>query len=216
MSFEFEMPESTDAGGGGFVEKPGWYHFAVLAVDEEPTARDGSLINGFAVDLDVLDGDEPSEKKKQIRIVLFSADLSRGEKSVEFARKRQARFCLAVDILPKGRKPGEAVQIDLQQAVGRQLVAKLQHQKDRETKEKTDRIELAFAELYHVDDPHVAKVAKDKAALGLLPASMRKKPTDFGGPEAAKAATHAAAKAKAAELVDGPATETQGDLLSDL
>ncbi len=192
--FELECPEDID-GQSNFLSEPGTYHAVVIAVDEAPTSKAGVLLEGFRVDFAVLDGTVAGQKDKQFDIMFFKPKLT-DKNGGEFAKRKQARFAIATGILPRA-EPGKRVTVDLQQANGRQLVVELEHQKDQQTGQPTKFLQLAWANIYHVDDPAVAKVPKDTTALSLLPAELRKKPADFarqpagqgnGTPKAAKPA----------------------------
>lgn len=193
--FELECPEDID-GQSNFLTEPGTYHAVVIAVDEAPTSKAGVLLEGFRVEFAVLDGTVAGQKDKQFDIMFFKPKLT-DKNGGEFAKRKQARFAIATGILPRA-EPGKRVTVDLQQANGRQLVVELEHQKDMTTGEPTKFLQLTWANIYHVDDPAVAKVPKDATALSLLPDELRKKPADFarqpvgqsnGKPPAAKSAT---------------------------
>lgn len=178
-AFEMEMPESTDR-GGSFLDQPGTYHFSVTAIDEHPSGNDGKLIDGFRVSCAVLAGTTNGQEKKEVDITFFNPKLT-DKNNGEFAKKKQARFALAVCLLDGPRKGGERVSIDLQQAIGRQFIATMEERKyaKRDGSEGKS-IDLHFADLWHVDDPEAAAYPKNEAALKLLPASLRKKPEQFG------------------------------------
>lgn len=175
MSFEFDAPEKLDP-DSNFLTEPGTYHFAVLRVDEQPTNKDGRPIDGFRVHCCALDGTSPGQQKKEIELMFFAPKMS-DKNNGEFAKRKIARFAIATGIMPEAT-PGQRVTIDLQQAAGRQFAAEVEHGTTQDG-EKTKFLQLAWANVWHVDDPAVAKVPKDKAALALLPAALRKKPEDF-------------------------------------
>jgi len=179
MAFEMEMPESTDR-GGSFLDQPGTYHFSVTALDEQPSGNDGKLIDGFRVSCAVLAGTTNGQEKKEVDITFFNPKLS-DKNNGEFAKKKQARFVLAVGLLDGPRKGGERVTIDLQQAIGRQFLATMEERTfTKRDGSQGKSIDLHFADLWHVDDPEAAAYPKNDAALKLLPASLRKKPEQFG------------------------------------
>ena len=134
-------------------------------------------MEGFRVDFAVLDGTVAGQKDKQFDIMFFKPKLT-DKNGGEFAKRKQARFAIATGILPRS-EPGKRVTVDLQKANGRQLVVELEHQKDQQTGQPTKFVQLAWANIHHVDDPAVAKVPKDATALALLPAELRKNPQDF-------------------------------------
>ena len=58
--------------------------------------------------------------------------------------------------------------LDLRQCVGRQFVARMEMDDDGKN------LNLAYADIYHVDDPAVKEVPKNEAALKLLPPALRR------------------------------------------
>lgn len=175
MSFEFDTPEKMDS-DSTFLTEPGTYHFAVLAVDERPTNKAGAPLDGFRVHCCALDGTATGQAKKEIEL-LFFAPKPTEKNGGEFSKRKIARFAMATGILPQAA-PGQRVSIDLQAAAGRQFVAEVERQKDQQGNE-TKFLQLAWANIWHVDDPAVASVPKDATALGLLPKDLRRAAESF-------------------------------------
>lgn len=173
--FDFDMPEQMDQ-PFNFLTEPGTYHLAVLAVDERPASKDGRPLDGFKVHVCVLDGTTAGQQKKEMELMFFAPKMS-DKNGGDFAKRKMARFAAACGILPVAA-PGQRVTVDLQQAAGRQLVAEVERQTDT-AGNATKFLQLAWANIWHVDDPAVAQVPKDAAALGLLPATLRKAASDF-------------------------------------
>lgn len=175
---EMDMPEKMEQ-EGNFLAEPGTYHFAVLAVDEQPTSKDGRPLDGFKVHCCAMDGTTAGQQKREIELMFFAPKMS-DKNNGEFAKRKMARFAAACGILPAAT-PGARVSVDLQQAAGRQFVAEVERGTDA-AGNPTKFLQLAWANIYHVDDPAVAQVPKDAAALGLLPATLRKTAADFQKP----------------------------------
>lgn len=173
MPMEMEMPDSFDT-GGTFLAEPGTYHFAVMEVNEQPTAKNGTLLDGFRVDAEVLAG---PQAKKQVELMFFAPKLT-DKNNGEMAKKKQGRFVLATGILADA-KPGEKVVVDLQKAKSRQFIATMAKGTDAQGNEKKF-LELHFADIWHVDDPSATKCELNQAALSLLPKSLRRSPESFG------------------------------------
>jgi hypothetical protein len=67
---------------------------------------------------------------------------------------------------------GKRIEVDLQSAVGRQLVI---------TFEANDEgyLDLHYANIYHIDDPRAAKFPKDAEAIALATKEMQRKPPEY-------------------------------------
>jgi hypothetical protein len=87
-----------------------------------------------------------------------------------FARQKQGRFFLATGLLTEDQL-GTEVDIDLEDAVGRQVVLTLEEQDG-----KNDRkfLSLHFADIWHIDDPAVSHFPQCSASKGLIPPSHRR------------------------------------------
>jgi hypothetical protein len=175
MAMEIEQPDSVD-GGGQFLEKAGTYHCLVTAVDENPTTREGEPLSGLKVNLTILAGTHADQKDKTFDLMLWSPNA--GDSS-DMPKKKQTRFCLATCLIGQ-HTPGQRVTIEPSDAVGRQIVAKFaSKQKKNEATgkwEDTDRLDLHFADIWHVDDDAVKSnsVPLDQSALKLIPAQLRR------------------------------------------
>jgi hypothetical protein len=174
----FVMETSEEIGGSAsdlYLQQPGTYHCVVTDLQEGRGPK-GNPINGFLVGLSVLDGTVEGQKDKQHNLLLFSPDLSKSQSSQEWSKKKQTAFVVATGLLDLSRL-GQRVEIDLQQAVGRQIVLTFAENEHDGKKN----LELAYANIYHVDDPRAAKFPKDKEALGIVPKSLRKPAEYFDG-----------------------------------
>lgn len=156
--------------GGAWLSEPGTYHLMIVEMQEEPTSKDGNLIPNaaFRVACVVGDGTVAGQKDKTTDITFFqpkSTDKNEGA----FARKKIDRFFVAVGLATEQQIKDKAkLSIDLQDAVGSQFIAKLEKEK-----EDSKFLSLSFADIFHVDDPAVAGIPKDKDCLSLIPPSQR-------------------------------------------
>lgn len=181
--FEMEMPQSIDT-GGAFLQASDLhndretFHLAVMEVDEQPTAKDGKLLDGFRVEVELLAG---PHAKKQAELMFFAPKLT-DKNGGEMAKKKQARFVLATGVLSEA-KAGEKVTVDLQKAKARQFIATLA-KRDSQSDPNKKFIDLNFADIWHVDDPAAPQCERNQQALGLIPKTLRKSPESFSKPDA--------------------------------
>ena len=151
-----------------FLDKPGWYHFLVNLVDEQPTKKDGGALDGIRLEMTVQGGTEASQEKRTFDPVLFNPSENHKDGG-EFATRVHLRLADACNFPLPG--PGEDVEIDWSKARGNQIVACIKLSKGNDNKE---RLEIDGAHIYHVDDPEVAAIPKNEKMLGLLPAAKRR------------------------------------------
>jgi len=174
----FAMETSEDIGGGAsdlYLQQPGTYHCVITDVSEGRGPK-GNPINGFMAELTVLDGTTEGQKDKQTNLVLFSPDLSKSQANQDWARKKQTAFVVASGLLDLA-KLGRKVDIELDDCKGRQIIIQF----DSDEYDGKSRLQLAYANIWHVDDPRAAKFPKDKGSLDIIPKSLRK-PAEYFEP----------------------------------
>lgn len=167
-------------GGGRFLEQPGWYHAVVTDATERPTKRDNSLIDNamLRVDCTVLAGTSEGCVDKVFDLLFFHPNTSNKDGG-EFGRKIIDRALVALGVIDPTDKQ-KAVSCEATDLVGRQFIVKM----DNEERNGKTRLGMAYAEIYHVDDPAVKTQPRNEAFLSLLPASLRR----IGSQAAAKPA----------------------------
>lgn len=180
MTFELETSTSEEmaSGGGTYLETPGKYHFTVNEVLEDVSSK-GKAIDGFTLKLEVLAGTVQGQEGKLLDLTFFkpSTDASK-EKANFWARKKNTAFAIATNLIDPNNL-GKSVDIDLQKAVGQQVVAELVPQEDADGNKSDKFLQLHFANLYHVDDPEAAQVPKSQEALSILTQEQRKPESYF-------------------------------------
>jgi len=157
----YTMPDSMDV--SSFLDKPGWYHFAVVDINENPTSQKGELVDALKLQVQVLDGTEPSQKKREFNPWLNNPNPSHKDGGA-FCARVHLRLARALGILPNA-KPGEAVEIVWANGVGRQFVAKIGVRKGDDGREN---MQIDGAHIYHVSDDEVRDIPKDANALKLM------------------------------------------------
>jgi len=181
MAMTMQMPKKVQGAGGAWLDKPGVYHCTISDVQENATDKDQKPLNGFKVQLSVLDGTVRdsvgcTERNKTFDLILFHPDPTKSESSQEWSLRKQAAFIIGAGLVTE-KQLGEAVSFDLNAAKDRQVIVAL-NRSDRSTDTKTF-LELAYADIFHIDDPRTEKFPKDAAAIRLLPPHMRRDPKSF-------------------------------------
>lgn len=175
MSFVIDAPE-TLGGESAYLEVGGTFHLAVTGVYEGtmPPNKDGLAkdlkIGGFSVTLEVLDGEH---KNKKCNLIFNNGDLSHKDQGL-MARKKQAAFLIACDVIKPDDLGKKGLAVEPAQAVGSQVIAKLDTEgyKDNEGKDRI-RVQLSYDSVHHVDDPRIARIPKDKTSIDSIPKENR-------------------------------------------
>lgn len=193
MAFKWDTGEDFSS-GSTYLSEPGLYHLVVTGVDESPRKANGELIHNaaFSVTCSVVAGSVSGQEDKTVSLTFFAPNLS-GKDQGKFARKKIDRFLLAVNLLRKDQAGAKGVEIDLQKAQGQQFLAKLE--KDDQDKY----MQIAFADIFHVDDPDAAGFPKQAEAIGLIDPANRlaKADAEPNGRKQQKTAPKQAAKSAA-------------------
>lgn len=205
MSFDFDTADDV-AGGGGFVADPGTYHMVVTNI-LEGQGKKGSPINGFTVEADVLAGTVQGCDGKKWSESLFGPS-GNSEAGDEWSKKKITAFLLATNLITPD-KLGSRITAELQDAIGRQFLVRLE--REMELDGKTGKytipgkyLQIVFANIYHVDDPDVKDIPKNADAIGLVPKEHRHDATWF------------AFKSKKSTQSAQPAVVASGDSFDDL
>lgn len=175
MTLEIDQPESIE-GGGNFVDMPGMYHAAITGVDESPVSNAGDPLSALKLTLSILAGTVPSQVGRTFSLTLWHPS---AQDSSDMPKKKLTCFAIAANLI-KDHVPGQRASVDPSQAMGQQLVLKLapKRKKNQTTGEweDTDRLDLAYADIWHVDDEAIQKnsIPLCKKSLDLIPAGLRK------------------------------------------
>lgn len=197
----FSLPD--DFQGSTFLKTEGTYHVVVSEMDEQPTMGERP-VDGFKVNVGVLDGTHDGCKGKTIKLLFETPNGSHSEGLQKLLFNRQVQFLRAVGLIREGME-GQDVDIDLQQAVHRQFVVQLVHDKSGKY------LQIDGTSIYHVDDPDVSAIPKSKDHLGMIPAELRRvkaAPAKSGSTKTASAKVKTEAEAVKAAARAQQATAT--------
>jgi len=191
---KFDAPSELPSGGGNWIDKPGTYHLIITGTDEEPVSRDKQLLDGFRIDFQALDGTVRdadgnfTEAEKTIDIIFWHPKLTQKNEGL-FNKQKQAAFLVAAGLMTE-EQLGKSLDIDLSKAKGRHVIATFEEEVQDNGKK---RIQLSYADIWHIDDPRAAKFPKNEKALSLIPSDHRRDPKSFKQPEPAQKKEPAAA-----------------------
>ena len=181
-------PKGEDlVGGGDGLRTPGTYHFLItniragLSVNDKP-------IDGFTAECKVIGGladDKSDQANKTIALVFFSPNLAKdtAEQAAKTDKLNTAFFLSTNCIQPK-QLGQDDLDIDENLANGAQFVAKMQHKQKKEVDASGNEkwvddlsvpVKIAFSDIFHVDDPAVAKIPKNKDAIAMIEPKDRHK-----------------------------------------
>ena len=162
------MPVSYQAGhnisSGTRLSQPGWYHLIVDEVQCPPLARDNTLIpNGFMkICCTCAAGSVPGCEDKAAEIMLFHPKPD----NPDFAQRVNDRALVALSAM-RPDQVGQQIEFEPADLANRQLIAHLEL--DRNNKY----LQLAYGDIFHIDDPEVATQPKNESALKLIPMQLR-------------------------------------------
>lgn len=174
MGFDYEAGGDAST-GASWVSEPGTYHFIVTDVDETPTNKDGQLRPNaaFAVSLSVGDGTVAGQQNKTMNVTFYhpKPDSQDGGAMV---RKKMDRLFIACGLVTEEEvKHKVRKNIDLQDLCGRQFIAQLEEDVRQDGKRF---LQIRFAEIYHVDDPAMQAIPRNKELLAIIDPKLRRLP----------------------------------------
>jgi hypothetical protein len=192
-----KVKTSTEGAGSGvaWLKEPGKYHAMLLHADENPVDKDKNPIDGFKIQFLVMAGDQ---KGKQMDLTLYNPDMSKSEKAIAFAERKQTACLIALGLLTE-QQMGQEVVVELANAMNppRQFFIELEKQEGKEF------LSLCYANIYHIDDPACSDPViwqRDAGQIAKLPPACRRDPASFpkherkAGTAAASGATGVAAQ----------------------
>jgi len=167
----FEAPEDIQGDGGNYLTEPGTYHVVITAV-KDGLGPKGGAIDGFTFEMDVLAGTADGCSGKTHTECLFAPNLTKSEDNQTMSKRKLAAFFIATGVMTPDQL-GKAVSIDVKKAEGAQLLIKLERQmlKNESTGKydvPTKFLQISYSDMFHVDDPAVKDVPKNKDALGMI------------------------------------------------
>ncbi len=166
----FEVPD--DITPSNFLDKPGTYHVMCSLVEDPAKKDDGSILDGISFTFGVLAGTDSSQEKRTVRVTIYNPNMSHSDGGL-FARKRFARLARALGMRDKASGKlidqcrGMAVELDWQDARGKQAVIRFVHGKDRDGKQ-TKFMDIDGLQIYSVHDEEVKDIPKREKALKML------------------------------------------------
>lgn len=186
MAFELDIPEDI-GGSSAYLEVPGKYHATVCVMHEEkmPGATgndDGGferpIAGGFSVTMEVIGGEQADKK---FDLIFWGQKFDKGDedKGNVWARKKQAAFAIACDLV-KLDQLGTRATVNLEDAVGSQLVVEIDIEEyTKKDGKKGKKPVMVWANIYHVDDPRAKGAEMNAKLLATIPAENRHKPEYF-------------------------------------
>jgi hypothetical protein len=201
-------PDSAEDLGGeaNHLEAEGVFHFLVEDIFDGYLSDGKTAIKngGLGVKLEVLHGEH---KGKKTGITLIDPNTSHKDGG-KAAAVKQSAFLIAANVLTFDQINGQMTSYDEQASRGHQIVAELRYPMEDGKKKVNDKgksyLELHYSNIYHVDDPRVAKVEKDQAMIGLIDSKNRRDEAYF----ASVAGKHKPAPPK--QTTTSPAFDTGG------
>lgn len=171
MAIEYKTGDDYSA-GGKYLKTEGWFHLCVTDATDTVTKADGSLVAGamFQVSCTVCEGTAPACRDKLTDLTFFHPKPDKPE----FGMKKIDRALIALNVLKPEEKSKE-LSFEPSDLIGQQFIAHL------ELDQNGKYLQLAFADIFHVDDAEVAQFPRDEQMLSILPAECRRIGAVSGG-----------------------------------
>lgn len=172
--WDLSAPEEMQ-GGGAYLEEPGTFHLIINEV-RDGCGPNGNPIDGFSIECEVVAGTVEGCAGKKVGLTVWKPNLTKSEKVIAMSRRIASAFFIATD-LTNPNALGKQATIDVNRAQGRQFIARLAVQNDKEGN-PTKFLQFNYSDIYHVDDPEVAAIPKDADALSIVAKEFRH-PEDY-------------------------------------
>ncbi len=163
---EFPDDDSLDM---GMMVKEGTYHLVVESVDTEFTSKKKGT-PGVEFVCQVLNGTESSQKGKKLFEDFWYPTPNHDEDARAFLLQRIIKIARVLDLVPESALGKSGVKIPWEKSVGRQFVATVVYNYDKDDKEKKRPLgsQIDGMKMFRINDPEVAEVPKDKDTMALI------------------------------------------------
>ena len=171
-TYEFDTTEDIGGGGGGnYCKEAGWYH-ATLATFSPGRSKKGEPIKGIFLEFEISAGTVQGQENKIIGFTLWDPKIGASDAGKLWAGRKRTNLFLAIDAM-KPAEIGQRVKLEnFSQYNGRQVVLQVDIN-------DSGYAELAYADIYHVDDPSAADVPKSAPDLSVIPEELRHEESYF-------------------------------------
>ena len=169
-----KMPSKVGGSGEAWLAKAGVYHVQIIHSTEQPTKKNGELIDGWGIKGKVLT--QGDEENKQFELTFYNARVTDTEEQQERSIRKQASLLIAAGLVTEAQMEQE-VDFNVADLTNRQVIVDLEMYKPKD-KDK-EYLQLKFDRVFHIDDPRMKAVPKNADAVKLLPATWRRKPESF-------------------------------------
>jgi hypothetical protein len=168
-TYEFDTTEDIGGGGGAgsgnYCKVAGWYH-ATVATFSPGRSKKGEPIKGIYLEFDVSAGTVEGQENKIIGFTLWDPKLNASDAGKLWAAKKRTNLLLAVDAMKPSQIGGRVTLGNYEEIVSRQVCLQIDLNDGGYA-------ELAYADIYHVDDPACEHVPKSAPDLSVIPAELR-------------------------------------------
>lgn len=165
--------------GGAFLDTPGIYHMNIGHVNEQPTGKNGQLLDGTEVEFAVLEGPEAG---KTVSFTFFNPNETDEPEQIERACAALNALAIAAGLITEADLKNEENDISWAKLKDRQVIVDVRRKQEKNTEGKwVDGrfLRVAPAGTYHIDDPRTANIPKSSGALKVLPKEQRRAATSF-------------------------------------
>lgn len=181
----FSFQAAEDVAVSNLVDEPCWVHAVVRSIEDGPTDDSGKMQEKLVVKATVYASTVASQVGRDLQISLPYPKLS-SKDGGRFSLKKITRTFEAVDLTTPQQRGQEVNIEDLEIAKGRSFICEIERneyqvEKGPRAGQTEIRYVLAFANIFHVDDPAVAKYPKHAGVMAATPKSLRHPPEYFKG-----------------------------------
>lgn len=165
----FVAPSQEDLNKDPFALIPeGSYHVIVEGVNSNPTSADGSYLDAVQVDFNILAGTVQGQAGSKLSQTFFLPS-AKAKNGGAFQARMLTKLALAGDLIGAADLGGP-IDPPWDDLLGQQMVIAVSHRKStskKDGKEYTNH-QVDGAKIWHIHDPDVTAVPKDKQMLAEL------------------------------------------------
>lgn len=161
-----------------YLREPGTYHLLIKQYKEGLSSKDEPM-DGSTIEMTVLDGNVSDQQKKEVSVTLWHLRIDKSIEEQGVTQRALTNFFIASNVIEDPAKLGDEIEIDPTLSEGHQIVMKLARPRKKGENGKyvedmeSKFLQINFSDIWHVDDPEVAKIPKNDRAIKMIDPKFR-------------------------------------------
>jgi len=162
-----------------YLDQPGTYHVLIKKSVEDEDSQGNCKEGAIAVKCEVLAGTSEDCVGRVVNLTLFPDGGT--EKMTDICQRAQQAYCFATNLLKADHFGGEEIEINVEAALNNHCFMRLELQDvkgpdgtwHKPGPDEKRFLRVSYDNIYHIDDPKMAEIPRDAAAISNIDPGCR-------------------------------------------